>query len=52
MKEGGQFTFELARTVDAIPLLKQLEPHVESFEVLHGTMDDVFINITGKELRS
>lgn len=52
MKDGGQFNFELARTVDAIPLLKHFEPHVESFEVLQGSMDDVFINITGKELRS
>lgn len=50
--EGGQFTFELTRTVDAIPLLKQFEHYVESFEVLQGSMDDVFINITGKEPRS
>ena len=25
---------------------------VGSFEVLHGTMDDVFINVTGKEIRA
>jgi multidrug/hemolysin transport system ATP-binding protein len=52
VRDNGYFNFELPRTVDAIPLLRQFEPHVESFEVLHGTMDDVFINITGKELRS
>ncbi|HML51605.1 MAG TPA: ABC transporter ATP-binding protein [Propionicimonas sp.] len=52
VKDGRQFTFELARTIDAIPLLERFQPHVESFEVVHGTMDDVFINITGKELRS
>lgn len=30
----------------AIPLLQQLEPYMESFEVVKGTMDDVFLEVT------
>ncbi len=41
----------IASTLDALPLLQPVTDMVESFEVLYGTMDDVFLNITGKELR-
>ena len=41
----------IASTLDALPLLQPVTHMVESFEVLYGTMDDVFLNITGKELR-
>ncbi len=50
-QQRDRFLFGLQRTVDAIPLLTELDPLIDEFEVLHGTMDDVFINITGKELR-
>lgn len=51
-KQEGHYVFELRRTVDAIAILKHLEDLVSSFEVLHGTMDDVFINVTGKDMRN
>ncbi|ADV34965.1 ABC transporter ATP-binding protein [Mycoplasmopsis fermentans] len=35
----------------AIDLANQLKDLISSFEVLKGDMDDVFINITGKEIR-
>lgn len=35
----------LKRTKDALPILKELEPVVQSFEVIKGSMDDVFIRI-------
>jgi len=41
----------IAHTVDAIPIINKCEQYIDSFEVLNGTMDDAFINITGKEIR-
>ena len=38
-------------TLDALDMLQPIRDAVESFEVLYGTMDDVFLNITGRELR-
>ncbi|WP_343209916.1 ABC transporter ATP-binding protein [Anaerolentibacter hominis] len=44
-------TIPLEKTKDALPLLNTAEPYLESFEVVHGTMDDVFLNITGMGVR-
>lgn len=41
----------IGSTLEALPLLHPVRDQIESFEVLYGTMDDVFLNITGKELR-
>ena len=45
------FTIQIARSLEALPILEATKELIESFEVLKGTMDDAFINITGKELR-
>lgn len=45
------FIIQIEKTIDALPLLRQCEPFISSFEVTTGTMDDAFIGITGKELR-
>lgn len=42
---------EIKSTIDSISILQPITDSIESFEVLYGTMDDVFLNITGKELR-
>lgn len=42
---------EIASTFDAIPIIDKYREDLISFEVLKGTMDDAFINITGKEIR-
>ena len=34
----------------AIPILKETEQLLEGFELVQGSMDDVFLNITGKNL--
>jgi len=34
----------------AIPILKETEELLEGFELVQGSMDDVFLNITGKNL--
>lgn len=45
------FTIPIESSLNGLELLKRFEQQLLSFEVLHGTMDDVFINITGKTLR-
>ena len=42
---------KIKSTMDALSILQPIADNVEGFEVLYGTMDDVFLNITGKELR-
>lgn len=38
-------------TIDYLDILVDNRQNIESFEVLHGTMDDVFLNITGRNIR-
>ena len=42
----------IANTKEALSILKLAEPLIANFEVVHGTLDDVFITITGKEIRA
>ena len=37
-------------SLESLALLDALKPHLSSFEVIQGSMDDVFITLTGKEL--
>ncbi|MGE5390325.1 MAG: ATP-binding cassette domain-containing protein [Deltaproteobacteria bacterium] len=46
-----QLTIRLTSTLLAIPIVERCKDFITGFEVLYGTMDDVFIGITGKELR-
>lgn len=41
----------ISKTMDALPLIELVKPHITGFEVVAGTMDDAFIGITGRELR-
>ncbi len=38
-------------TMASLPLIEACRNHITGFEVVRGTMDDVFIAITGKEIR-
>lgn len=49
-EKNGLIIAKLPHTADAIPILDKAAPFLESFEVLHGSMNDVFLNITGGEL--
>ena len=40
---------EIETTNQAINILQELKESITSFEMIHGNMDDVFINIIGKE---
>lgn len=45
-------TVFLAGTLEALPIIERCRDYILGFEVLQGTMDDAFIGITGKEMRS
>lgn len=38
-------------TMDALPILNHLQENIEGFVVIKGSMDDVFLHITGREIR-
>ncbi|GHU44922.1 ABC transporter [Clostridia bacterium] len=40
----------LEKTLDALPILERERGNIEHFEVIQGTMDDVFLNIAGGEV--
>ena len=48
---AGFIDVKIKSTIDSLSILHPISDIIESFEVLYGTMDDVFLNITGKELR-
>lgn len=43
---NGLFEIQLKLTTDAIKIIELCKDNIENFEVLNGTMDDVFINVT------
>lgn len=44
----GTFTIQVESTLEALKMLKEMESLLASFEVVKGTMDDVFIRIMAK----
>jgi len=50
-EKSGVYIVSIPDAHDALPILSDLGSSVETFEVVHGTLDDVFLNITGKELQ-
>ena len=50
-KTGDTLTIEIEKTLDAVELSSRYREDLESYEVLKGSMDDVFLNVTGRELR-
>lgn len=47
--ENG-YCIRMEKSTEALPLLRELEQLIDGFEVVQGTLDDVFLNITGKSL--
>ncbi len=45
------YRIPLMHTTDAIDLIEECRDNLTNIELLNGTMDDVFINITGREIR-
>lgn len=50
-KKADLLEIKLQTTMEALPLLKAAEPFILGFTVVKGSMDDVFLEITGKEIR-
>ena len=50
-EEGGRINVELSSSLSAIEALQDLKQFITSFEMVQGTMEDAFLNITGKCLR-
>lgn len=48
-KVADQYFVEISKTKDTIDLIIDLKDNIESFEVIKGTMDDVFINVIGEQ---
>ena len=46
-----QVVIPVSSTLDALPIVNQLQAYISGFEVTKGTMDEAFIAITGKEIR-
>jgi multidrug/hemolysin transport system ATP-binding protein len=45
------FIVKQGSSMEALSLLKKVEPHVFQFEVVRGNMDDVFMAVTGHAIR-
>ncbi|MCJ7666612.1 MAG: ATP-binding cassette domain-containing protein [Actinobacteria bacterium] len=50
-KFGNTFIITVPSTLEALPIIRDSEKLISGFEVMEGNMDDVFVNITGKEMR-
>lgn len=48
--KDGYFLLTVPESMAAMPLLKEAEGCLQGFELIQGSMDDVFLNITGKSL--
>jgi multidrug/hemolysin transport system ATP-binding protein len=48
-KSNQIISADIGNTVSVIPVLAALAPHLESFEVIHGSMEDVFLNIVRED---
>lgn len=49
-KREEYFQLGLKDSLAAIPILEEVYPLLEGFEMVQGSMDDVFLNVTGKSL--
>ncbi|MFA7075356.1 MAG: ABC transporter ATP-binding protein [Candidatus Izemoplasmatales bacterium] len=50
-KQSDVYSIKLNNTIESINIINNNKDNIASFQVLNGTLDDAFINITGKEIR-
>lgn len=48
-EKEGRLSVPVDRTMDALPVIGAVKEMAAGFEVIQGTMDDVFLNVTGGE---
>ncbi|TWW12748.1 ABC transporter ATP-binding protein [Dellaglioa algida] len=51
VQEKGSLLIKVPNEHDAIDFLQRVEPLITHFEFRHGNMDDIFMALTGKEIR-
>ncbi len=51
IKKNDILVIKIDETLASIDIINQVKDNLQSFQVLNGTLDDAFINITGKEIR-
>ncbi len=51
-QSGGHVQISISNSLQALPILEAIQPRLDGFEVINGSMDDVFIAITGREIRA
>lgn len=50
VEDTNRINVTIPHTLYSIEVLKEIEKYIKSFEVVQGTMEDAFLNITGKTL--
>lgn len=50
--QEDSFIISLSNTLEALPVIDMVRPFIDGFEVIQGSMDDVFLNVTGRTLKS
>lgn len=48
-KVADQYYVEIKNTEDTINLIIELKDNIDTFEVVKGTLDDVFVNVVGEQ---
>jgi len=48
-KTGPIYSIEISKTINALSILNSLKDIIEDFEVVKGTLDDVFLKVIGGE---
>jgi multidrug/hemolysin transport system ATP-binding protein len=43
---GEYIEHKLAKTIDALPIIEQYKGNITNVEIINGTLDDVFLNLT------
>lgn len=51
VQDKGTLLIKVPKEDEAINLLQKIEPIITHFEFRHGNMDDIFMALTGKEIR-
>lgn len=50
-QDNGRFHIAIGSTVEALPIIDICRSHIAGLEIISGTMDDVFIQLTGAGVR-
>ena len=51
-KKEDYFVISVKDSLAALPILSEMKEYIGGFEMVQGSMDDVFLNVTGKKLET